>query len=69
MQTKRLTRRGFLLSGVSALAAGKESAPPREYERGGMVYRRLGRTGMDISLLSFGSHTDPVDRVRVARPR
>jgi aryl-alcohol dehydrogenase-like predicted oxidoreductase len=30
-----------------------------------MVYRRLGNTGMDVSVLSFGSHTDPADRVRV----
>jgi len=29
-----------------------------------MIYRRLGQTGMDVSALSFGSHTDPVDRVR-----
>ncbi len=34
-----------------------------------MVYRRLGQTGMDISLLSFGPHTDTVDRVRAATPR
>jgi len=30
-----------------------------------MVYRRLGQTDMHVSLLSFGSHTDPADRVRV----
>jgi aryl-alcohol dehydrogenase-like predicted oxidoreductase len=30
-----------------------------------MTYRRLGKTGIDVSLLSFGSHTDPADRVRV----
>lgn len=29
-----------------------------------MIYRRLGRTDLDVSLLSFGSHTDPADRVR-----
>jgi aryl-alcohol dehydrogenase-like predicted oxidoreductase len=29
-----------------------------------MVYRRLGQTGLDLSLLSFGSHTDPADRVK-----
>jgi aryl-alcohol dehydrogenase-like predicted oxidoreductase len=34
-----------------------------------MVYRRLGQTGIDISLLSFGSHTDTVDRVPTAAPR
>jgi len=39
----------------------------REYRRGGMVYRALGRTGMDVSLLSFGSHTDPADRVKAGQ--
>jgi aryl-alcohol dehydrogenase-like predicted oxidoreductase len=29
-----------------------------------MVYRKLGKTGLDVSLLSFGSHTDPRDRVQ-----
>jgi len=33
------------------------------------VYRRLGRTEIDVSLLAFGSHTDPVDRVRTSPPR
>ena len=33
-----------------------------------MVYRRLGQTDLWLSLLSFGSHTDPADRVR-AGPR
>lgn len=32
-----------------------------------MVYRRLGQTDMWPSLLSFGSHTDPADRVKVRR--
>ena len=30
-----------------------------EYRRGGMVYRRLGQTDLHVSLLAFGSHTDP----------
>jgi aryl-alcohol dehydrogenase-like predicted oxidoreductase len=34
-----------------------------QYERGGMFYRRLGQTDLYPSLLSFGSHTDPADRV------
>jgi len=34
----------------------------RQYRRGGRVYRRLGQTDMDVSLLSFGSHTDSADR-------
>lgn len=29
-----------------------------------MLYRRLGQTGLDVSLLSFGSHTDPADRIK-----
>ncbi len=32
-----------------------------------MTYRRLGRSGIDVSLLSFGSHTDPADRVSAGR--
>lgn len=56
------TRRTFLGGCAGALL---NAAP--EYQRGGMVYRRLGRTGMDVSLLSFGSHTDPRDRIKVAR--
>jgi aryl-alcohol dehydrogenase-like predicted oxidoreductase len=51
----KCTRREFLLSAAAA--------PVVEYRRGGMVYRKLGRTGLDVSLLSFGSHTDPKDRV------
>ncbi len=51
------TRRAWLAGwGGALLGAG------REYQRGGMVYRPLGKTGMDVSLLSFGSHTDIKDR-------
>jgi aryl-alcohol dehydrogenase-like predicted oxidoreductase len=65
-----MTRRDFLMGSATGLVrAGAEPAPVREYQRGGMVYRRLGQTGMDISLLSFGSHTDTVDRVRTKPPR
>jgi aryl-alcohol dehydrogenase-like predicted oxidoreductase len=35
------------------------AATIREISRGGMIYRRLGGTGIDVSLLGFGSHTDP----------
>ena len=31
----------------------------KEYRRAGMLYRRLGRTDLFVSLLGFGSHTDP----------
>ncbi len=46
------------------------SAPPNlraelhEYRRGGMIYRRLGRTDLFVSLLGFGSHTDQRYQVR-----
>ncbi len=61
----RSARRAFLAGAAGWLAAGArpsfaEAIPPvREIRRGGMVYRQLGRTGIDVSLLSFGSHTDP----------
>jgi aryl-alcohol dehydrogenase-like predicted oxidoreductase len=65
------TRRDFLaacsaglLAGRAGAALGDFQAPGLgEYQRGGMVYRRLGQTDMDVSLLSFGSHTDPADRL------
>ena len=50
---------GTALGGMSLAAAAVS-----EYRRGGMTYRRLGRTDLHLSLLSFGSHTDPADRVR-----
>ena len=65
-----LTRRDFVLrcgSGLLAAACGGTSlAAPAvmEYRRGGMTYRRLGRSDLQVSLLAFGSHTDPADRVR-----
>ena len=54
------SRRQFL----ACCAAGVACATPvvDEYRRGGMIYRRLGKSGLDVSLLSFGSHTDPADR-------
>ena len=65
------TRREFLAACAAGLvttrtlpaAADVQAHPVREFRRGGMVYRRLGKTGMDVSLLSFGSHTDPADRL------
>lgn len=67
----RCTRRNFFRVASAGLAAAGAragfAAPPAvaEYRRGGMVYRQLGQTGMWLSLLSFGSHTDPADRIRV----
>jgi aryl-alcohol dehydrogenase-like predicted oxidoreductase len=44
--------------GVSGLKSSHQE-PIREFRRGGMLYRRLGRTDLFVSVLSFGSHTDP----------
>jgi len=65
-----VTRRDFLRqcsAGLIGTALGGTAlAAPAvaEYRRGGMTYRRLGRTDLDLSLLSFGSHTDPAVRRR-----
>jgi aryl-alcohol dehydrogenase-like predicted oxidoreductase len=55
----RASRRAFL--GAAAGAAVAPAAVPavREIRRGGMIYRQLGQTDVYVSLLSFGSHTDP----------
>lgn len=65
-----LNRRNFLAAGAgllaskATLAAGPQKAI--EFRRGGMAYRRLGQTDLYPSLLAFGSHTDPADRVKAA---
>jgi aryl-alcohol dehydrogenase-like predicted oxidoreductase len=71
-----LTRRDFLCKWSASLLAARMGmgrpaglAAATEFQRGGMVYRRLGKTGMDVSLLSFGSHTDPTDRIPAPHPR
>jgi aryl-alcohol dehydrogenase-like predicted oxidoreductase len=58
-----MTRRQFAFTCTAGLATAAE---PKlmEYRRGGMTYRRLGHTDMYPSLLSFGSHTDPADRMK-----
>src|SRR5918997_1778504 len=58
-----VSRRAFLAAaaGVPAVMA----APVAELRRGGMIYRRLGRTDLYPSLLSFGSHTDPAFKRKV----
>jgi len=63
-------RRRLLKSLAAGLAspafASRDAAPIRELRRGGMVYRELGKTGIMVSLLSFGSHTDPAHKRKVA---
>lgn len=64
-----LTRRNFLAGSAAGLLAADarlraEPGNPIEFRHGGMTYRRLGRTDLYPSLLSFGSHTDPADRVK-----
>ena len=65
-----VNRRDFLYKCSASLLAARVGtgqsaglAAATEYQRGGMVYRRLGQTDLHLSLLSFGSHTDPADRV------
>jgi aryl-alcohol dehydrogenase-like predicted oxidoreductase len=63
------SRRRFLQTcSLAAVSAGigkvdrsfaLPDAAVREFRRGGMVYRRLGGTDLYVSLLSYGSHTDP----------
>ena len=71
--TEGLSRRDLLRTGAGlalgagfagshALGAGPQ-APIREYRRGGMLYRRLGKTDLFVSSLSFGSHINPGRRV------
>ncbi|MEZ5355416.1 MAG: aldo/keto reductase [Bryobacteraceae bacterium] len=66
----RLCRRTLLktlAAGVPTLALPAAASPPltspagsiAEISRGGMTYRRLANTDMYVSLLAFGSHTDP----------
>ena len=68
-----LTRRHFMRCAAAGLAgsalprsvfAALPSSAGREFRRGGMVYRPLGRTGMNVSLLAFGSHTDSAFKLR-----
>jgi aryl-alcohol dehydrogenase-like predicted oxidoreductase len=54
--------------GLKASPAGAGQLKPAagEYSRGGMLYRRLGRTDIDVSVLGFGSHTNP--EFKIMRP-
>ncbi len=48
-------------SGATAIAPVVKAAG--EFRRGGMVYRPLGKTGINTSILCFGSHTDRAYKV------
>ncbi len=50
----------MLAAGARTPALAETAAAPvaGEFRRGGMVYRPLGRTGMKLSIMCFGSHTD-----------
>ncbi len=67
--TRRQLCRPSCAAMLAALATSRSasSGAAREYRRGGVMYRRLGNTDMDVSLLSFGSHTDPADRVKAGK--
>lgn len=52
------SRRAFLAA-ASAVRLAASAPPVKEIRRGGMIYRQLGQTDLYVSLLSFGSHTDP----------
>lgn len=61
------SRREFLSSacGLAAAAGPLAGAPVKEFRRGGMIYRRLGQTDLNVSLMSLGSHTDGAYKVRL----
>ena len=64
-----VSRRAFLAAaaGVSGAVAAPPAIPAvAEIRRGGMIYRRLGQSDLYPSLLSFGSHTDPAYKRKVA---
>lgn len=52
---------GGLLPGVLQGGAVDVGVPSqvKQYRRGGMLYRRLGNTDLFVSILGFGSHTNP----------
>ena len=68
-----MTRRRFIQCAGAGLAASvlprgtlsaATTAATGEFRRGGMVYRPLGKTGLNVSLLAFGSHTDRTYKLR-----
>ena len=60
-----VTRRTLLKTALCGAGLGTSAlhAAVRQYRRGGMYYRKLGKTDLYLSALSFGSHTDPAFKV------
>lgn len=63
-----LSRRKFLAASAAMAMAprlpGAAIEPVKEFRRGGMVYRQLGKSDLYVSLLSYGSHTDPGYKIK-----
>lgn len=60
-----LSRRHFLGAAAAVPALWAAPQPVMEIRRGGMTYRKLGQTDLFVSLLAFGSHTDPAFKRKV----
>lgn len=65
-RSKAWSRRAFLIGGAAVPLIAAATPAVREIRRGGMIYRQLGQTDIYVSLLSFGSHTDPRYKKQVA---
>lgn len=56
------SRRQFLSAAASAPSLAGHT-PAKEYRRGGMLYRRLGKSDLYTSVIGFGSHINPAYRI------